>query len=140
MSSERRIEAMSFEVDQLVRITKQPDILRAQVVGETGYIQDILFSGSRAYAQVCLLKINGECSGVGSVPLDCLAPCEDPVWLSALRVCLLTQQQLQAEADADNLSQQQKLKNAYQLTAASCGVSTQLVQAIVETFKLHGIK
>jgi len=66
----------------LVRIAKQPPDLLPQVVGEVGFIEEVL----EGYASFQGLKTTGDRSGCGSVPLDCLVPETSSGWIEARRL------------------------------------------------------
>jgi len=77
--SEKTAERRWREGD-MVRIVRQPPNQWAQVVGEVGFVDEVLFE---PYVQVQCLRIGGARSGCGGVPDDCLEAVTDPLWIAA---------------------------------------------------------
>ncbi len=68
-----------FAVGDIVRIVKQPASQIAHIVGEVGWISEIL----EGWANFEGLTMEGTRSGCGSMPLDCLALEPEPLWHAA---------------------------------------------------------
>lgn len=70
-----------FKVNSIVRVASQPANQCAQIKGQVGYIQEI-------DGDMCLIRalnLDGSTAGEGSVPLSCLAICNDSQWANAKR-------------------------------------------------------
>lgn len=70
---------MSIQVGDVCRIVQQPTNQIVRLVGDVGFIEEILGE----YANIQTLKLDGSIAGAGSVPLSCLQKETDPRWLKA---------------------------------------------------------
>lgn len=70
---------MTIQVNDVCRIVRQPSNQIVKLVGEVGFIEEILDD----WANIQTLKLDGSIAGVGSVPLSCLEKETDPRWLKA---------------------------------------------------------
>lgn len=70
---------MSIQVGDVCRIVQQPTNQIVRLVGDVGFIEEILGE----YVNIQTLKLDGSIAGAGSVPLSCLQKETDPRWLKA---------------------------------------------------------
>ena len=71
---------MSFEIDAIVRIVKQPSSSPVSLVGEVGYITEV--RGEEAYVRT-LQRADGKHAGSVWVPFTCLLMEHGEEWLAA---------------------------------------------------------
>lgn len=69
----------SLKSGDLCRIIQQPSNQIVRLVGNVGFIEEVLDD----YANIQTLKLDGSIAGVGSVPLCCLQQENDPQWVKA---------------------------------------------------------
>lgn len=124
---------MEFQVDQVVRIAKQPPDLYPGILGNVGYIEEM----TDTMAQLQCVSLTGVGVGFGVVPLSCLVIEEDPKWLAAVQkkkgIDETRSRYVQAMAYSGRI-------NAAKLTvqqdiATELGVSLELVKQIVSRWQ-----
>jgi len=75
-----------MQVGDIVRVVKQPPNQIAHIVGEVGFVNQIDSTGKfgrEEWIDFMALKLNGELSGCGAVPGDCVELETSPEWAEA---------------------------------------------------------
>lgn len=94
-----------MQVDDIVRVVKQPPNQIAKLVGEVGFVNEIDSTGKFAreeWIDFVALKLNGDMSGCGAMPSDCLALEPAPEWAEAKRKYDAMRERMFAESQAFN--------------------------------------
>ena len=111
-----------FSIGDIVRITRQPKGWYPAVVGEVGYIEDLI----ETRASFRGLRIDGSMGANGMVPLDCLEHETSPQWVRA--------KEIRDAESARSLAKSKERKARYeaQMTelAAKYGISVENVWAL----------
>ncbi|MCK9567426.1 hypothetical protein M0R72_00585 [Candidatus Pacearchaeota archaeon] len=77
-------ETVKFSAGDLVKVVKQPPNQHVHLVGEVGFIDEIV-EGDVPYAQIQTLHLDSFLGGCGAVPIDCLEPERGQCWIDAKR-------------------------------------------------------
>lgn len=80
MTSEKNmIEVPLLKVGDVCRVFRQPSDTTVRVVGEVGFISEIL----EEYASITTLRLDGSMAGAESIPISCLKKETDIRWKKA---------------------------------------------------------
>lgn len=124
-----------FEIGQLIRVVTQPPKMHVTIQGEVAFIDDTrVYEDGEAWASIRALRLDGETSGGGSVPMSCLALCTDPDWVAAYETYKVNWAKEQADRLAYSKRWRAKYDEALRLTAEEHGITPVQVEAIVNSF------
>lgn len=126
---------MEFQPGQLVRVARQPEKMHVRIQGEVAFIEEVkTFVDGETWAVIRALRIDGEGAGGGSVPVTCLDPCTDPVWVAAHETFKRNWARWTEEVEIRTAKYRAAHQEALRLTAEEFGLEPVLVEKVVTAF------
>ncbi len=109
----------------IVRVIKQPKNQIVQLIGEVGFITE-LNDKYPEHANIETLKLNDDCGGCGTVPLDCLEIVDDPKWIEAKK----KSDEKKAKSLAESIAYSDRYKKRIANIAKKFGLSVKTIRDI----------
>jgi hypothetical protein len=88
-----RIKMHNFKLNDVVIVTKNPPNQIVKIKGDIGYIDEFQEAANEKgevikHVYFKTIELNSFCGGMGSVPIDCIEICNNPVYLKRFQEIL----------------------------------------------------
>lgn len=109
----------NFKLNDVVIVTKNPPNQIVKIKGDIGYIDEFQEATNEKgevvrYVYFKTIELNSFCGGMGSVPIDCIEICDNPVYLKRFQEILEHQRKENERYEKERLEKimtKEKLKN-----------------------------
>lgn len=109
----------NFKLNDVVIVTKNPPNQIVKIKGDIGYIDEFQETTNEKgeivkYVYFKTIELNSFCGGMGSVPIDCIELCDNPVYLKRFQEILEHQRKEDERYEKERLERimtKEKLKN-----------------------------
>ena len=126
-----------MKVGDIVRVWKQPRDLPAQIIGNVGFIEEMVVDRARLQC----FRRDGSISGGGCIPIECLALEESPKWLEGKRLFddRMRKSQNASERFSERLyAKEVELANRFGITSKDVNVIHSEIQSMWSDYQEEG--
>ena len=124
VSVEHSNGALTFAINDIVRIGKQPNGVLPHIAGETGFIDS--FHEDGIHVGFTALRRDGSVGGCGTVPLECLVPNNEPHWVLAKQIY----DETRAKNLSDAIARTERVRAGVELIAQEYKIPVEAVEDI----------